>query len=206
MRRSSSRATRKPEIEVSGTPALMGQSPHRCRSLRLRHPWRHHKATPTRSRPTKKSASIAASDGYFRRLCGSLRSETVSKCSRADRALLSDGPSATACGSRDVRRQLILLVDHLVVLGKRRERLPRHHMHHFVAAPFELEKHSGSASAVGPKSARRRRRSRPGLFQCRLYPLRCPILNLGKPIRSRGRGTKKARFFARSHPRKIFPS
>jgi hypothetical protein len=114
--------------------------------------------------------------------------------------------NATACGSRDVRRQLILLVDHLVVLGKRRERLPRHHMHHFVAAPFELVKHSGSASAVGPKSARRRRRSRPGLFQCRLYPLRCPILNLGKLIRFRGRGTKKARFFARSHPRKIFPS
>jgi hypothetical protein len=67
-----------------------------------------------------KSASIAASDGCFRRPCGSPRSETVCKCSRADRALLSDGPNDAACGSCVVRRQLILLVDHLVVFGKRR--------------------------------------------------------------------------------------
>jgi hypothetical protein len=58
---------------------------------------------------------------------------------------VSDGPSATVCGSRDVRRQLILLVDRLIVLGKRRERLPRHHMHHFVAAPFELVKQTPEA-------------------------------------------------------------
>jgi hypothetical protein len=48
------------------------------------------------------------------------RSETVSKCSRADRALLSDGPNDAACGSCVVRRQLILLLDHLIVFGKRR--------------------------------------------------------------------------------------
>jgi hypothetical protein len=69
---------------------------------------------------TAKSASIAASDGYFRRPCESLRSETVSKCSRADRALLSDGPNDAACGSCVVRGQLILLLDHLIVFGKRR--------------------------------------------------------------------------------------
>jgi hypothetical protein len=35
-------------------------------------------------------------------------------------ALLSDGPNDAACGSCVVRGQLILLVDHLVVFGKRR--------------------------------------------------------------------------------------
>ena len=49
-------------------------------------------------------------------------------------------------------------------------------LHHFVAAPFEL--------VSTPEALRL----------------------LGKLIRFRGRGTKKARFFARSHPRKIFPS
>jgi hypothetical protein len=81
------------------------------------------------------------------------RTAVVSHCTHwprlNKRVLLADGADDTTFWPSIVRRKLVLLPDHFVVLRHRVEFALRHHVHHLVAARLELVRiNSGSTSAV----------------------------------------------------------